>query len=194
MATHLEYGEHKVEIAAIPEAVAHAFLQRTFAHKMGNEVAANVTAKIVGKDGLANSDATRDQIKAWRESHAEQVSAWENELRTKLVADILSGEVGTRSTGPRLDPVEKKFQQLLVNHIKALLPKGMKFPKDDETVLTFSNGETRTRSQMLTNAEATFGEKLRKDAERLVKEEQRMAARAAAEAEKSEQTASALGI
>lgn len=193
MAT-LSYGDtFKVEVDAIPDAIKVALMQRTFAHKMGNEVSAAVVARV--RTALSNPDATKQAIDDWRKANAAQVSAWEGELRSSIVQSILDGTMGIRETGPRKDPVEAKFETLVAAYVRSVLKSGgKKLPKDDETIIDLGNGVTRTRSQMLTNARVSQGERLRKEAEKLVREEQRLAERAERDAKGKEMDAGALGI
>lgn len=193
MAT-LKYGEDfSVETDAIPDAIKTALMQRTFAHKMGNEVSAAVVSRV--RTALGTPDATKDAVEAWRAANAPQVTAWERELRAGIVQSILDGTMGVREGGPRKDPVETKFDMLVLQYVRSVLKAGnKKLPKDDETILDLGNGVTRTRSQMIANAKASQGDRLRREAEKMVREEQRLAERAEKEAAKPEMNAEALGI
>ena len=193
MAT-LKYGEDfSVETDAIPDAIKTALMQRTFAHKMGNEVSAAVVSRV--RTAIGNPDATKDAVEVWRTANAAQVTTWERELRAGIVKSILDGTMGVREGGPRKDPVDTKFDMLVLQYVRSVLKAGgKKLPKDDETILDLGNGVTRTRSQMIANAKASQGDRLRREAEKMVREEQRLADRAEKEAAKPEMNAEALGI
>jgi hypothetical protein len=189
----LKYGDHTVDTDAIPDAIKIVLMQRTFSHKMGNEVSAAVVSRC--RTAMGNPDATKDAIAEWRTAHASEVEAWESELRSSIVQSILDGTLGVREVGPRKDPVEAKFESLVTAYVRSVLKSGgKKLPKDDETIIDLGNGVTRTRSQMLANARASQGDRLRKEAEKMVRDEQRLADRAEKEGKANGLNVESLGI
>ena len=188
-------GKYTIDTDAVPAASVSVMLQQAFNHRLGNQVASAVVAR--AKNETGNPDLDREGMKAFREANAALIAEWEHELRSAVVADIMAGTLGvSKERGPRKDPVEKEFDSLVLAFVKASLKQsGRKLPKDDETVLNFGNGITRTRSQMLANAATSQGERLRKEAEKIVAERARLEARMSRDAAKSEdQTPDALGI
>ena len=178
----LEYGDHKVAIDAIPVNVLHAMAQTTFSHKLGNEVDSKVTARIRGKEYLG-SDATKDAVTAWREANKSQVDTWSDTFRTETCNAIVNGTLGLRVGGPRKDPVDTKFNDLVLKSIHATikhLPSVLKaFKKGaSDAVIDFGGGMTRVKSDMIAARVATHGDTLRKEAEKMVREEARLAKRA----------------
>ena len=188
-------GKYTIDTSAVPAASIAVMLQQAFNHRLGNQVASAVVAR--AKNETGNPDLDREGMKAFREANAGLIAEWEHELRQGVVADIMAGTLGvSKERGPRKDPVEKEFNSLVLSFVKASLKQsGRKLPKDDETVLNFGNGITRTRSQMLANAAASQGERLYKEAEKIVTERARLEARMSRDAAKSEdQSPEALGI
>lgn len=188
-------GKYTVDTTAIPAASITVMLQQAFNHRLGNQVASAVVAR--AKNETGNPELDRDGMKVFREANAALITEWEHELRTSVVADIMNGTLGVQAVrAPRKDPVEKEFAALVLAYVKAQLKQsGRKLPANDETVLNFGAGITRTRSEMLANAAASQGERLRKEAEKVVAERARLEARMARDAEKAtDQSPDALGI
>ena len=188
-------GKYTIDTSTVPAASIAVLLQQAFNHRLGNQVASAVVAR--AKNETGNPELDREGMKAFRESNAALIAEWEHELRTAVVADIMAGTLGvSKERGPRKDPVEKEFDSLVLAFVKASLKQsGRKLPKDDETVLNFGNGITRTRSQMLANAAASQGERLHKEAEKIVAERNRLEARMSRDAAKVEdQSPDSLGI
>ena len=152
-------GSVEVAMADIPHGNLAILVQRSLNHIFKNERDAAVK---VG----ANGDET--QIARLREE-------WETAKRNL----ILTGVLGTRQGGPRLDPVEKQYRSLLLAYVKTTFAayvksKGLatKFPTDNETTVQIGKS-TRTLPEMLAKAEASQGEELRKQAARIVNERNR---------------------
>lgn len=188
-------GKYAIDTSAVPAASIAVMLQQAFNHRLGNQVASVIATRMKNETG--NPDLDRESMKAFREANAALIAEWEHELRSAVVADIMAGTLGvSKERGPRKDPVEKEFDSLVLAFVKASLKQsGRKLPKDDETVLNFGNGITRTRSEMLANAATSQGERLRKEAEKIVAERARLEARMSRDAAKSEdQSPEALGI
>ena len=188
-------GKYTIDTSTVPAPSIAVLLQQAFNHRLGNQVASAVVARAKAETG--NAELDREGMKAFREANAGLIAEWEHELRQGVVADIMAGTLGVaKERGPRKDPVEREFDSLVLSFVKASLKQsGRKLPKDDETVLNFGNGITRTRSQMLANAAASQGERLHKEAEKIVAERARLEARMSRDAAKSEdQSPEALGI
>ena len=206
------YGDNfGLNLSDIPERNLVVLVQQAVNHRMGNQVDSNVVGKIraavAGKDGKA-TDVEQAAIAAYREANKDQVQAWVDELRAEVFKNILSGDLSVRQGGPRKDPVEKEYDDLLLANIAARLMKGnvvagktipavvakLRKMTAEETV-QFKGGQTRTLAQLRTATEATHGEAIRKEADRIVKERNRMAERAAKQAEAAEgDSAEALGF
>lgn len=208
----ITYGENfGLDLSMIPEKNLVVLVQQAVNHRLGNQVDSNVVGKI--RAALANGDTKASDVEtaaiaAYRAANADQVAEWTNALRAEIWQNILTGDLTTRAGGPRKDPVEKEYDDLLLANIAARLikanvlnaksvPAGVaKLRKmSAEDTVTFKGGVTRTLTQMRTATEASHGEQIKKEAERIVKERNRLADRAAAQAEKAEgESAEALGF
>lgn len=165
MAQVESYG-FTIDTDKIPEASMIGLLRRGLAHLFGNEVAsAAVTAEKNFKP--TNGEAfNRDE--------------WRKQAREAKYAEVMNGQLGTRTVGPRVDPVERKFAELVEKTAKVQMKQhGYKWPKNEEAVITFGNGMTRTRQQLRDAVVKNAGVKLRREAERLVAAEARLATKVA---------------
>ena len=156
MKMQFTYGnDAALTIDVVNDEIICKLAQRGYNHIMGNEC-----HSACPKDG-EEADWTKARI----------------EWRVAKVKQILDGTLGMREGGPRKDPVEAKFDALVVAFVKAQLKAhGHKFPKTDDEVIDFGNGQTRTRPQMIARAKETQGEKLMAEARRQVAAESRMTA------------------
>ena len=93
----VEFGAHSVDLDQVPADIVKAFFARTFAHKLGNEVAAQIVRKAETFAKEHGGDEPDDDT----------VDAWTNEARDQMVARILDGTISTRvSGGPRGNVLE----------------------------------------------------------------------------------------
>lgn len=190
---NLTYGDNvSIAIEEIPEASRVALMQQAFAHKMGNEVASAVVARV--RNEIGQPEAGRDVIGEWRKANTEKVDAWQTELRDALLKSIREGTLGVRrEVGPRKDPVEKEFEALVVDYVKAAfksrgeLFRAMK--KDPDKEFDIGNGHTRTYNQMIANAKSSQHDRLFPIAQKNVRDKERLSKRAEGETD-----VSALGI
>lgn len=174
---NLTYGDNvTIDTTKLPDKSCAALMQYGLSHFLGNVQASKVVSRIRSQIG---SDADTAAVKAWREANKDQVAQWGAEFLQSALAELENGTIGVREGGPRKDPVEKKFEQLVVDYVRATLKaRGMKLPKDDETIIDFGPHGTRTRSEMIANAKASQGDRLRKQAEKMIADEARLAAQA----------------
>jgi hypothetical protein len=196
----LTYGDNvTIDFGALPVTSQHALAQYGLSHFLGNVQAAKMVARI-RRDGIGDTEATSDMVSAWRKANTETVSVWTKEHLDAALAELHDGTVGTgRVGGPRKDPVETKLAALVLSDIRArlkgngsLLKQFNKAKADD--IIDFGGGVTRTRAQMIASTVASSGAALRKEAEKLVKEEARLAERAEKSVDKAEATPEALGF
>lgn len=145
-----------------------AAVQRTINHQTGNVAYAGVNNKIrkfvLGDTKDENAEqkkANEALVKKWGDDHEpeyngllafEQMTEWEK---------MLNGAFKVSSRGPRRDPVEVEFDLLVLGEAKSRLARvrdanGNEFawPDSDETILTLSNGTTRTRPQIMETVRA----------------------------------------
>lgn len=156
----LTCGEYQVDETSLHPEVIHNALQTWFRHKIKNEVDSAVLGKLKNAPEGTNIEVLKADLT--------------KTLRDEMLRKIVSNELGTRAYGPRKDPVEVKYEELVVKKVKTWLKNnGYKYPKDDVTEIDFGNGKSRTRVQLIDQVKARQGEQLHKDAERLVAAELR---------------------
>ena len=123
VSSKVEFGGHSVDFDAVPRHVQIGFFARTFAHKLGNEVEAAVVSRI--KTALGDPNASKEAVSVWRSANADQIAAWQTELRGRLVGKILDGSVGVRESNGRAsaprDPVAEKFEELVLAEMRPIL-------------------------------------------------------------------------
>lgn len=148
----IKYGTFEIDFDALPEASKLALVSRGVTHFLGNEQNSKghsfATAQAKGDSAV---DPSKDAVKAWKESHGDELVAKVAELTATAYQALLDGTVGARSaSGPRLTPIDTIVRQKAKVEVSAKLASiGAKFPKKDETI-TFGDG-TRTGDQMIDN-------------------------------------------
>lgn len=183
-----EYAGNAIDFSKVPPASIESLLAKGVTHYLGNEQASKVTAWKQTTTAAREAEAKKNGTEVVALAEAE-IEAKKEELVTKALTAIYEGEIGS-GRGPRLDPVEREFNSMVDAHIANTLagngikfPKGRKLPTEDE-VVQFANGQTRTLEQMRENVTKTHGDRLRKDAEKRVRDLAAKAEKAKAEAEK----------
>lgn len=187
----------RVDIKALPEISTKSLCQQAVNHRMSNMVDATVNAWVrVEKLGYKSSNAkdASPSVKAeitaaitkWRKDHADDYEAKRLEEQTANWNEMLAGfELGSR--GPRLDPVEKEYNALLMKQVRTrfaeVTEEGTEFPKDDTTPVTLINGTVITRSQMVAIIEDRHGAEFKTRAEAIVAAREGKATAAPASAE-----------
>lgn len=123
-----------------------------YRHKLGNEVAARITAWKKSDDGKTASD--------------DQVAEKAREFRNEMLDKILNGQLGVRaSAGPRATGDEAIRNAVTLESLKAFLKKyNLKMPTGDETVKVA--GQDMTRAQMLERMYARDKAKIDAEVER----------------------------
>ncbi len=165
---NLTYGDNiSIPVADIPEVSRFSLMQQAFGHKIGNEAAATVSAKIQAFLGDAK-DST--DLKAWREANREMVDAWTSEARAGIIQKIMNGTLGIREGGPRKDPVEVEVAALGLNEL--VQSKVLKRSGKNDDVITFPNGATMARGELLKRYVAKHGDRLTPEAAKIVRARQ----------------------
>lgn len=171
--TVFKYGEFEFDSTQVPANSIEAMIRRGFGHYMGSECASKVsTAFADGKRPEGFESGSEDEARA----------AYKAKVQADAFATFLAGDVGAGvSRGPKLDPVEAAMAAIVkrevVDKLKTLK---LKFPKEGE-VITFADGATRTGPDMLANWAKNHGDRIRKEAEKHVKELERKRAKMEAE-------------
>lgn len=119
------YGNLSIDTTAIPAKSLEALISRGVTHYLGNEQASKVSGWIKKfKEDNADAEPAKDEIAAKK---AEFVSA--------AHAALLDGTIGTRTGGPKLDPLTRATRDIAGEEISAMLKKaGQKVPKGKETI------------------------------------------------------------
>lgn len=204
--TTLEYGTITRDATKLPQKSLEALLARGFAHFLGNEQASKVVGRIrtavatslsTPEKEINQADISKDQVRAYREANAEQVTAWVNEVQATALKALDEGTVGVRAAGSgiRLDPRASEMRSIARTEVVTTLKaNGLKVPKGEET-LSFSGGETRTMDQMITKRLELHAERIGKEADKAIAEKARKAKKVSEEAKQAGGTsAEAMGL
>jgi hypothetical protein len=177
----LQYNDITRDEGKLPQASVAALLSRGFAHYMGNEQAAKVSARI-GKalsEGKPDTyEPTRDEYAAFRTGNAAQVNAWKAEIIAEALKALDEGTVGVRAPGAGVsrDPVESGMRRIArVEVTKILKDQGLKVPTGEKTVHL---GEADfTMDDLIDRRIVKHGERIRKESEQAIAAEARKLAR-----------------
>ena len=179
------YGTHEIDTDKLPAESIAALVRRGISHYLGNEQAAKVTAWVESHI-KANSGANpTDEAKA----------AAKADFIAKALSVMLAGEMGTRVSGPRIEPIEAARNSIAKAEVLAILRSaGIKPPKGEEAV-KFGDGTEKTLAAMIATRLANHGDRIEKEAAKRLADQARVAkaAKAAVEAAPSK-TADALGL
>jgi hypothetical protein len=179
------YGNHEIDTDKLPAESIAALVRRGISHYLGNEQAAKVTAWVEAHI-KANSGANpTDEAKA----------AAKADFIAKALSVMLSGEMGTRVSGPRVEPIEAARNSIAKAEVLAILRSaGIKPPKGDEAV-KFGDGTEKTLAAMIATRLGNHADRIEKEAAKRLADQARVAkaAKAAVEAAPSK-TADALGL
>ena len=185
--THMNvitYGEHTIDPTKLPVESINALLRRGVSHFLGNEQASKLTAWVesVTKDGGAVPD---DSAKA----------AKKTELIKAAIEALASGTVGTRVSGPRVEPIEATRNAIAKKEVLDILrAANIKVPKGEEAV-RFADGTQKTLAQMVATRLEKFGDRIEKEAQKkLADDARRVKAAQATTAAAESKTADALGL
>lgn len=153
-----DWGGFKVDLDRIPEAVRKSFIERTLAHKLGNEVAATVTRLKADFKPKDEGDEFDEELTT-------------EDLRKKMLDRIYEGSIGLRVGGPRGSTVENIAWELAMKQAEATLaPKGY-WPKADrkagikaeDATIEFA-GRAMTREELTDMVFEKYKDKLMADA------------------------------
>lgn len=152
----LTYGDHSVDFDGLPEATRYAIAHEGFVHFLGNRVASRVAGWC---ESQAGDGATKEAVKAWKDSHADAVNEQAAAFREATLKAMLDGTLGVRATsGPRAatDPLGAEMRKIAKEQITMILAAhGLKFPigKDESGApKTVSiRGVVRTGEQLISD-------------------------------------------
>lgn len=161
------YGDLTVDAAKLAPAGVDALIRRGISHLLGNEVSAKVNKDGSWFKGFVEAEK--------REPTAEEIASKQVEFRKAAIESLYDGTIGTRSGGPRVDPVQAEMNVIAKREIADILrAKGIKkFPTGENTVTL---GEAAyTGAVLIERRLAKFGDRIRKEASKIVGERARKA-------------------
>src|SRR5665213_2926780 len=179
------YGTHEIDVDALPEASKAALIRRGISHFLGNEQASKVSAWI--ESATKEAEGT--------EPTAEAKAAKKAEFVKSAIEALVAGTIGTRVSGPRVEPIEAIRNSIARKEVTDILrAAGIKVPKGDEGV-KFADGTVKTLAQMITTRLDKFGDRIEKEAAKKLADDARRVKAAQAHAATVEtKTADALGL
>lgn len=163
-----KYGDNvTVDFAALPEVSQVAVISRGLTHILGNEVASRVHAW--AKDEKQGNSDDNEVVKAWKAANAAAISSKTAEVQADMLKALTDGTLGSRTTGPRLTPLETVLNKITRGEIETILrANSIKVPKADDKV-KMPDGEFTMKELIARRLEKPeHGDRLRKLAEREV--------------------------
>jgi len=172
------YGNITLDFTALPGKSTEAMLRRGVTHFLGNEQAAKVTGwkQKLAEDKVFPSD--------------DEIAAKKAEYVAVALKALEEGTVGTATRGPAADPIEAEMERIAKREINGILKtNNAKFTgKGDERKVTFANGDSFTMDELverrLSGVDKETGQphadRLRKLAEKAIKDAARQAEKAKA--------------
>lgn len=175
------YGEHTVKFADVPFASLKAMVSRGVTHFLGSEQASKVSTRF-------NPENIPEGVTDTPEARA----AYKAECVAKALEALHAGTVGVSTRGPAKDPLESAMESIarkeITDTLKANDLKFVKVEGQDEKVVQFANGQTRTMAQMIEKRLADHGARIKADAEKALREAARKAAKLKVEGPKDAAT------
>jgi len=178
------YGNHNIDTATLPVASIDSLLRKGISHFLGNEQASKVTAWVESVTKEKNVAPT-DEEKAAKKA----------EFIKSAIEALVAGTVGTRVSGPRVEPIEAARNTIARKEVTDILrAANIKVPKGDEAV-KFADGTEKTLAQMIATRLEKFGDRIEKEAQKkLAEDARRVKAASATVAAVESKTADALGL
>ena len=169
VSTILAYGEHSIDLQAIPQASLVALARRGLVHYLGNEQSAKVSN-------------AKKEAEAKGENFGEaEIETLKVKLVAEAVAAIHAGQIGQGNRGPSKDPLQAAIESVTrASVVETLKANGIKTPKGEETITI--GGQVRTLAQMLANRYARDKVAIDKEAHKRVEDARKREAVAKAKA------------
>jgi hypothetical protein len=167
-----------------------ALIRRGISHLLGNEQSAKVGPESAWAKGFKAANG--------RDPSKEDVNAQKVLFQKDAIAALYEGSIGTRVSGPKADPLTGEMNSIAKREISDVLrTQGIKkFPAGDATVTL--GGSSFTGDQLIERRLAKHGERIKREAEKVLSEKNKKAKAAAAAAamaaEKGQVDAEALGL
>jgi hypothetical protein len=159
------YGDHTIDVAALPEKSVMALIRRGVAHYLGNEQASKV------------SGWKAERAESGNPANDAEVAAYKADRMAEAVKALMDGTIGSSIRGPRGTAVDTVIRQLAETEVKGILKaNGLSMPSGDK-VVEFADGTRLTRGQLIDRRITNHGDRLRKEAEAKIKADERKAQR-----------------
>ena len=169
--SHISYGDFQIELTSLPLTSQINLAQRGLAHVLGNEVSSKtvsfIRSKVVAGTDRKASDVTTEEVKAYRAANEAEVLAFEATSREALLIEIKEGTLGQGrgvSAKPSLSKAETVARAIALEELKEILTKsGLKLPTGEKK-LTFADGQTFTREELISRRLEKHGDRIAKEA------------------------------
>ena len=165
------YGTHTLDFTKLPAKSLEAMLKRGVTHFLGNEQASKVSGWKVRFVETEKREPNDDEV-------AEVKSAY----ITKALEALSAGTVGVATRGPAADPMDATMERIARGEISDVLKaNGAKFVgKGEDRKVAFADGSSFTMDELIERrlANPEHGPRIRKDAEKAIKDAARKAEKA----------------
>lgn len=151
----ITYGKFNIDFSALPVKAQDALISRGITHYLGNEQASKVSAWVKGLEEPEGAAKVTDDEKTAKKA----------EFMEAAFAALLDGTIGTRTGGPKADPLTRATRDIAGEEVKAVLKAGgHKVPAGTATLTI--KGEALTFAQMVERriASEKHGERIAKAA------------------------------
>ena len=153
-------GGKEYDWTQLPASTVAAMLSRGATHYFGSEVSSRAKGR-ADKAAKGSGNALAD----------DEIAAIKAETLADFHEKFTSGNVGVRAVGVTVDPVEKRMEKIAKGEVLEILSGlNIKRPKKDEAV-KFANGVEKTLDDMVATRLEQHGDRIRKEAEKALRDE-----------------------
>ena len=159
----ITYGTHTIpDVLALPRQSILALAQSGLTHKLGNEVASQVTAWIKRQVREAAGDpkleVSREAVTAWRSANEAAVATFTAAAQAEAFAEILSGEASARTggpKGPKLSELELEIRSIATDEVavKLIEFKILETNKAGEYIVVATGKKPTSKDKLVTQAD-----------------------------------------
>lgn len=168
MTNTIQYGDHSIDVSALPNSTVFALIRRGVSHVLGNEAASKVAAFVEAQAKLGVILA--EDEKALKKA----------EFQLAFVQAMQNGTLGQgHARGPKTDPVESAAIAIAKREVSdTLRGAGVKAPKGDTKIETKNGSYTMAELVQRRLESPTHGDRIRKEAAKHVAELEKKAKKA----------------
>ncbi len=169
--TQFTYGQLQIDSDKVHAVAIDALIRRGLSHLLGNEQSAKVGPESAWFKSVVTATGNNPT--------AEEVSAQKVEFQKVAIQSLYDGTIGTRVSGPRVDPLETEMNAIAKREVSDVLrTQGIKkFPTGDATVTLGS--ESFTGNQLIARRITKHGERIKREAEKVMNDKAKKAKAAA---------------